>query len=62
MNQDKLPTKTINIPSRLHQQLKVQAALEGESLQDLIVQTLSAALGIEANGSYSRAAKELESG
>jgi predicted HicB family RNase H-like nuclease len=42
-----LPTKTINIPAELHRQLKVQAALEGKTLQELIVETLAAALGIE---------------
>jgi predicted HicB family RNase H-like nuclease len=41
------PTKTINIPTDLHRQLKVQAALEGKTLQELIVETLAAALGIE---------------
>ncbi len=47
MKRVKPPTKTINIPTSLHRQLKVQAALEGKSLQELIVETLAAALGVE---------------
>lgn len=46
MKVDEPTTKTINIPTTLHHQLKVQAAMEGKSLQELIVETLAAALGI----------------
>jgi len=41
------PTKTINIPTWLHRQLKMQAAIEGKTLQEMIVETLAAALGLE---------------
>ncbi len=49
MKVDEPTTKTINIPTALHRQLKVQASLEGKSLQELIVETLAAALGVEVH-------------
>lgn len=47
MNQKPLPTKTINLPAELHRQLKMQAAIEGKTLQELIIETLAAALGLD---------------
>jgi plasmid stability protein len=47
MKRVEIPTKTINIPTSLHRKLKMQSAIEGKSLQDLIVETLTAALGVE---------------
>ena len=42
---DSKTIKTINIPVGLHRKLKVHAAAEGKSLQELVIETLSAALG-----------------
>ena len=44
---DKRPTKTINISTEIHQQLKITAAQEGKTVQQLIEEVLRASLGLE---------------
>lgn len=46
MSQDR-PTKTINIQSKLHQSLKVVAAQEGKTVQQLAEEIFREALGMD---------------
>lgn len=46
---DKRQTKTVNINSALHQELKVQAAKEQKTVQQLVEEVLQASLGIQAD-------------